>query len=289
MGIYFEIFEISDSIAFTTKQARFQIFFTSFLNVFIISFLPYGCYVDNFSILTEGYQTSKDPLFNLRKIGIARGWIIFCLLIGFLLEKILDFIFEYFSSHYNQPVSDLIRACENGPCLNLIASKIMIYLTYPTTFILVSSTIFLTYGILGFQGIGFALLGLISNFIPSLCICTLGALSTNSLKLGKLTKVSQKPIDRVFNISWSSKNYCSHLFAIVYGVMIFGGFATVGALIGFLNNANLIKFQALQIFGSTIGFSLAYCINGIIMSGVQIISRISVHFFVVVVFYVFNE
>jgi len=275
-GIYFELFEITDNTIFTTKQTRLQIFLTSFLNILIISFLPYGCFTSEFSLLTDDFDTSKEPLLNLRKIGIARGWIIFCLLEGFLLEKFLIFIFEYFSSHNYAPVNSLIKVCENGPCLNLISSNILSYMIYPFTFVIISFTIFLTYGILGYQGVGFTLLGLISNLTPTVCICCLGALSGNSYKLGILAKVSQSTVQRLFNISWASKNYCSHLFAMIYGVMILGGLAAIGAFLGFLNNENLIKLKSLQIFGLGVGFSFAYLINGILVSGVQYISQYSV-------------
>lgn len=275
-GLYFEIFDIVDNPIFTTKQTRLQTFLTAFFNIFIISFLPYGCFPSEFSILSDVYITSKDPLLNLRKLGIARGWIIFCLLSGFILEKLLQFIYEYFSSHYYQPVNTMIRNCENGPCLNLISSNIISYFAFPLAFLLLSFTIFLTYGILGFQGVAFAMLGLISNFIPSFCVFCIGSLSSNSYKLGNLTRVSQKSLERLYAISWAAKNYCSHLYAIIYGLLILGGIASIGAIVGFLNNSNLIKFKALQIFGIILGFSWGYFLNGLILTGVQNVSKLSV-------------
>ena len=279
-GIYFEIFEVTDSPFFTTKQTRLQTFLTAFLNIFIISFLPYGCFANDFSVLSSEFDTTKDPLLNLRKTGTARGWIIFCLLAGYFLEKIIVVIFEYFSSHYYNPVSSMIRVCETGPCLNLISSNILSYLIYPLTILFISFTIFLTYGILGYQGVGFAFLGVISNLIPSVCIFSVGSLSFNAYKLGNLIGASRAPIERVFNISWSARNHCSHLFAILYLSLILGGFAALGALLGFLNDAKLLELKSLQFFGLFFGFSYCYLLNGIIISGVQYITQNAVnHFF----------
>ena len=274
---------VIDNAIYTTKQTRLKTFITYFLNIFVVTFLPYDCFSGEFSMLGDDFETTKEPLLNLRKTGIARGWIIFCLLSGYLLEKILSFIFEYFSSHH-QPAISLLRVCENGPCLNMVSSNVLSYLTYPLAVLFISFTIFLNYGILGFMGVGFALLGLTSNLIPSFCICCVGALSTSSYKLGNLVRVSTVSIDRLFNISWASKNYCSHLFAIIYGVLIFGGIASLGALVGFLNNANLIKFKTLQIFGLIVGFSFSYLLNGIIIAGVQYISQLSVNNFLIKIY-----
>jgi len=279
IGIYFEVFEVTDSPFFTTKQTRLQTFLTAFLNIFIISFLPYGCFVNDFSVLSTEFETTKPPLLNLRKTDTARGWIIFCLLAGYVLEKIMVMIFEYFSSHYYNPVSSLIRACENGPCLNLISANILSYLIYPLTILFISFTIFFTYGILGFQGVGFAVLGVISNVIPSVCIFSVGCLSANSYKLGNLVAASRVPVERVFNIAWSARNHCSHIYAMLYIVMILGGFAALGALLGFLNNANLIQLKSLQFFGLIVGFSFGYFLNGIIISSVQYVTQIAVIYF----------
>lgn len=278
-GVYFEIFDIADSPVFATKQARLQVCVTAFFDIFIISFLPFGCFPEKFSILTTEYHTTKGPLANLTKENISFGWIIFCLFAGFLLEKLLLIIFEYFSSHYYSPVSNMIKKCENGPCLNLMSSNILSYFAYPLAFLFFSFTIFLCYGILGFQGLGFTLLGLISNIIPSYCIFSMGSLSSVSCKLGNLTRISQTSIERLYNISWASKNWCTHLFAILYGILILGGLAGCGAIFGFLNNENLIKIKSLQIFGAITGFVWCYFFNGLILSGVQSISQSAVIYF----------
>lgn len=275
-GVYFEIFDIVDSPVFATKQARFQVCLTAFFEIFIISFVPFGCFSEKFSILTAEYHTSKEPLTNLTKENISFGWIIFCLFAGYLLEKALLVIFEYFSSHYYSPVNNMIKKCENGPCLNLISSNVLSYFAYPLAFLFISFTIFLCYGVLGFQGVGFALLGLISNIIPCYCVFSLGSLCSVSFKLGNLIRISQNSAERLYNISWASKNWCTHLYAILYGILILGGLAGCGAIFGFLNNENLIKVKTLQIFGAITGFVWCYFLNGFILSGVQSISQSAV-------------
>ncbi len=277
---YFELIPSEENPRFSRNQSILQLAITSTL-MFIVLYqlvaiffpLEFNFFLDD-SKETQMFKTFK----NLEKKNANQQLITICVLLGYFVEKIFIFSFEFLNSSHNPPAKSLIRSCEIGPCFNLIASNIINSLAFPLTIFIIAGLIFAGYGMLGYFGISLMALGALSNIVTISSIGFLGNLGANAYKLSTLTKFNEFGKEKIFNATWYPQNYRAFLRAAGFLTVILAGVSTAGNFLCFLNDFNLIILKSLQMFGLIVGFAMPHLLNGILINGTQIITSYIVNF-----------
>ena len=277
---YFELIPSEENPRFSRNHSILQLSITSSLMLIVLYQLVLHFFPSEFNFFPddskeENFQTFK----NLEKKNADQQLITICVFLGYFVEKIFIFSFEFLNSSNNPPAKSLIRSCEIGPCFNLIAANIINSLAFPIILFIISGLIFAGYGILGYFGVSLIALGALSNIVTISSLSFLGNLGANAHKLSILTKFNEFGKEKVFNATWYPQNYRAFLRAAGFLTVILAGVSSAGNFVCFLNKFNLIILKSLQIFGLGVGFAMPHLLNGLLINGTQIITNYIVIFF----------
>lgn len=88
-------------------------------------------------------------------------------------------------------------------------------------------------------------------------------------------------VERMQVFAGTTRTYKSHLFGMIYGLVMVGALAGLGSIISFMeNNSNLPKFKDIQPFGIILGFCCPYFLNGVVMNRVKSVAEDAVYLYI---------
>lgn len=271
---YFEFIPFEESPKYSRNQSLLQIGITSILMLILVHQLSGHFFPEEFNFFLDVSEdaTKFKTLKNLEKKGAKNEIMTYCLLIGYLLDKLFIFFFEFLTSNNQLPTRSIIISCETGPCFNLIAANTLHALAYPLALIAVSFLIFIGYGLIGYFGIALMALGAISNIVIIFSINVVGSLGFNAARLNNFLKYNEFAREKVMNASWFPHNYRGMLRGSLFLSFFLICFALSGNFICYLNSFNLVILKSLQLFGLLLGFAMPSFLNGLILQATQLLT-----------------
>ena len=279
---YFELIANEDSPRFSRIQSLLQLLITSILSLVLLYQLTLTLLPAQFSFLTDDslMKTTKN-LSNLGKKDVDPQLVAICLVLGSFSEKIAGLAFEYLTASNRLPSQALLRACELGPCFNLVSATILTNLAYPLLVTAIGALFMGGYGMLGYFGLGLMALGALGNLVAVFAVAFVGNLSANAEKLAVLAKIKESRREKLRNVGWYPMSYRGFSRGLMFLVTVLGGLAVAGNYACVRNDSGEILLKTLQIGGLVFGFAVPHLINGLIMNGTQVITGYAVGDFMI--------
>ena len=277
---YFEFIANEDSPRFSRIQSLIQLLITSILSLVLLYQLTLTLLPTQFSLLAdESLIKTMDKTQNIKnliKINADPQTIAICVILGSLAEKIVGFSFEYLTASNRMPSQALLRACELGPCFNLVSANILTNLAYPLLISAIGALFMAGYGILGYFGLGLMGLGALGNIVAVFSIGMVGNLSVNAEKIAILAKMKETRREKLRNVGWYPQSYRGFLRGLLFLAVVLGGLSVAGNFACVKNDNGVMVLKTLQIGGLVFGFAIPHLLNGLIMNGAQLITGYAV-------------
>lgn len=87
---------------------------------------------------------------------------------------------DYYTSNSHSPVKEMARTCSSGPAINIIYGLSVGYMSNTIPLIMIGITTFISIYLMGFLGVAFAALGILSTLPIGLAIDVYGPISDNA-------------------------------------------------------------------------------------------------------------
>ncbi len=122
--------------------------------------------------------------------------------------------------------------------------------------------IILSFVIAGFYGIGIMAIGLMGIPITMLAINYIGGITTQAFQFSKVARVYGDLTDRLYKISWTSKNYGIYVQMINAVGVFLTNFTALGCFLILSKMPAVAIWKSFTLFGFLFGSSLAYFLKG---------------------------
>jgi inorganic pyrophosphatase len=105
---------------------------------------------------------------------------------GLVSGLLIGYSTYYYTSNAYEPVKECVRACEQGPALNVIFGLALGYLSTVIPVILLAITVLVSIHLLGMFGVALAAIGMLSTLAVGLAVDVYGPISDNAGGLAEM-------------------------------------------------------------------------------------------------------
>lgn len=193
-------FEDLDSATYTAWQVQLQLLY-SFCGSLIANFLaPLFCLPTSFN----NGKPDDDAQKIWARAGITYWDTFWCLEIGLLVQMVLIWYSDFYTSHRRPHVRELITEADKSFAHGSIFLNMYAHISVNIAVLSLGTLAFLCWYLAGFYGLILGALGMMSSSATILTISFLGNTSTDAYQVSILGRVHGIQKDRLFAMAWAS-------------------------------------------------------------------------------------